>query len=64
MDMYVKHILTKAPGTPIIYTRGMTPQWASSTLGVAGLYSCGTPGAPRDPNDWRECVRAVPGREG
>ncbi len=59
MDMYVKHILTKAPGTSIIYTLGMTPQWASSTPGVAGLYGYGTTGTPRDMNDWRDYVRTL-----
>ncbi len=59
LDMYVNHVQSKAPGAEILYTLGQTPQWASTTPTVTGLYGAGASGAPRDMADWRDYVRTL-----
>lgn len=62
LDMYVNHALKNDPGTRIIYTLGQTPQWASSTPDLAGLYGPGATGMPADPGHWRDYVRTLANR--
>lgn len=57
LDMYVDYATKN--GGQLLYTLGMTPQWASSTPTVIGLYGAGASGAPKDMNDWRDYVRTV-----
>lgn len=57
LDMYVDYAVKN--GGQIVYTMGMTPQWASSSPTVSGLYGPGSTGAPKDMNDWRDYVRTL-----
>lgn len=57
LDMYVDYALKN--GGQVLYTMGMTPEWASSTPTVKGLYGAGSTGAPKDMNDWRDYVRTL-----
>lgn len=59
LDMYVNHVAKNDPAANILYTLGKTPQWASSTPNVNGLYGAGASGAPRSMDDWRNYVRTV-----
>jgi hypothetical protein len=59
LDMYVNFITRTQPGTAILYTLGQTPQWASSTPTVDGLYGMGASGAPTNLEDWRDYVRVL-----
>jgi uncharacterized protein YbdZ (MbtH family) len=59
LDMYVDYILRNNPNASILYTLGQTPQWASSTPDVDGLYGPGASGAPVNMADWRDYVRTL-----
>ncbi|MES8964717.1 glycosyl hydrolase, partial [Cutibacterium acnes] len=43
----------------ILMTLGQTPQWASKTPGVEGLYGMGASGAPANMEYWRDYVRTL-----
>lgn len=58
LDMYVDYA-ARNPGSQILYTMGVTPQWASSTPGVTGAYGPGSSGAPTNMADWRDYVRTL-----
>lgn len=59
LDMFVGYIRDSEPGADILYTLGQTPQWASSTPTVSGLYGPGASGAPKNMDDWRDYVRTL-----
>ncbi len=62
LDMYVNYAMTNNPNGEILYTLGQTPQWASSTPTVQGLYGMGSSGAPTNMDDWRDYVRTLANR--
>ncbi|HWP17909.1 MAG TPA: glycosyl hydrolase [Burkholderiaceae bacterium] len=59
LDMYVDHVRRNDPAASILYTLGQTPQWASRTPDVQGLYGPGSSGMPASLEDWRDYVRTL-----
>ncbi|MCM5681334.1 hypothetical protein M8A51_17545 [Schlegelella sp. S2-27] len=59
LDMLVDYVKKNDPSANILYTLGQTPQWASKTPGISGLYGVGASGAPANMADWRDYVRTL-----
>lgn len=59
IDDYLDYAQAAQPGAQVLLTLGITPQWASSTPTVQGLYGLGASGAPKNTNDWRVYVRTL-----
>ncbi|AKJ31828.1 glycosyl hydrolase [Caldimonas brevitalea] len=59
LDLYVDYVKNNDPDAAILYTLGQTPQWASTTPRVKGLYGDGASGAPAHLEDWRDYVRTL-----
>jgi hypothetical protein len=59
LDMYVDYVKRNDADGAILYTLGQTPQWASATPGVTGLYGLGASGAPTNMAYWRDYVRTL-----
>ncbi|MCY3304094.1 hypothetical protein ECD84_05505, partial [Acinetobacter pittii] len=59
LDMLVDYVKRNDPSVEILMTLGQTPQWASKTPGVEGLYGMGASGAPANMEYWRDYVRTL-----
>lgn len=59
LDMLVDYVKKHDPSAEILYTLGQTPQWASKTPNVSGLYGPGASGTPANMADWRDYVRTL-----
>lgn len=57
IDYYVNK--AHSSGVNMIYTLGITPQWASARPNESAIYGPGTAAEPANINDWRDYVRAV-----
>ncbi|HMB90411.1 MAG TPA: glycosyl hydrolase, partial [Rhodothermales bacterium] len=59
LDMYVNYILSNEPEASILYTLGVTPQWASASPNSNGFRGPGSNSAPKEMADWRDYVRTL-----
>ncbi|MBI5834183.1 MAG: hypothetical protein HZB16_17960 [Armatimonadetes bacterium] len=57
LDYYVEHVRRNAPGTRVVMTLGITPNWAAEA-GARGAYG-GKAAPPTDPATWRRYVRTL-----
>lgn len=62
LDLYVDYAMKNNPNGAILYTLGQTPQWASTTPTVKGLFGMGASGTPSNMEDWRDYVRTLANR--
>ncbi|WP_157991528.1 glycosyl hydrolase [Caldimonas tepidiphila] len=59
LDLLVDYARRNDPNGTILYTMGMTPQWASSNPTQGSMYGAGAAAAPANMEDWRDYVRTI-----
>jgi hypothetical protein len=61
LDYYVNHVRNNSSGSDIIYTMGITPDWAARRPGDDTPWG-GSASPPNSMDDWRDYVRTVGNR--